>query len=275
VLDNEIEYRMLPDREYRRFGNRIAINEFGMRASSFSETKTSDDELRVLFIGDSIVYGGHHVDQAELATERIGDALKKAFPERTVIVGSAAASSWGVPNMLAYLERYGTFDADYAVLVLSNHDITDLPTFNPDTVPYATAAPVCALHDALRSLMRQGLDLPQSSQEARSVQREEVLGAFARLVGLLRADGIPVLLALHPTRAEAFDAPLGGLRTLEKEAASLGIGVVLLHPHFQRAQAQGVEPYSDSIHPNAAGMAVIAEAITDALLEEMGSPDRG
>jgi hypothetical protein len=128
--DGQMEYLLQPSKTYHRFHNMISVNRYGMRADEFPPIKSTADEFRVLVVGDSIVYAGVRIDQAEIDTEILGRDLQHDLG-RPVVVGNASAKSWGPPNELAYLQRYGTLDADVVILELSSHDYADAPTFVP------------------------------------------------------------------------------------------------------------------------------------------------
>jgi hypothetical protein len=128
--DAQMEYLMQPSKTYHRFHNRIAINRYGMRADDFPPMKSSANEFRVMIVGDSIVYGGVRIDQGQIDSEILKRDLQHDLG-RPVVVGNASAKSWGPPNELAYLKRYGTLDADVVILELSSHDYADAPTFVP------------------------------------------------------------------------------------------------------------------------------------------------
>src|SRR5580765_7907062 len=151
--DATMEYVLQPSRTYYRFHNRVSVNRYGMRADDFPPHKSSSEELRVLVVGDSIVYGGVRIDQAEIATENLKRSLQQEFG-RPVVIGNASATSWGPPNELAYLQRYGTLDADVVILVLSSHDYADAPTFTPVVgiaAQYPGKKPVLAVADLLKT----------------------------------------------------------------------------------------------------------------------------
>jgi hypothetical protein len=151
--DAALEYLLQPSKTYHRFHHRFSVNRYSMRADDFPPHKSSGNELRVLVIGDSVVYGGVRVDQDEVDTEILKRSLQRQL-ERPVVVGNAAAKSWGPPNELAYLERYGTLDADVVILELSSHDYADAPTFVPVvgiSADYPDRKPRLALADLFKT----------------------------------------------------------------------------------------------------------------------------
>jgi len=105
--------------------------------------------LRILFVGDSVINGGSQIDQSDLATTLLQDRLSRATGRR-VQVGNASAGGWGPPNEIAYLKRFGFFDADIVVYVWSSHNYCNVHhsqiAGGPD---FPTRAPVLALQEAI------------------------------------------------------------------------------------------------------------------------------
>jgi hypothetical protein len=130
MADPRIEYLFKPNQNCRRFGNTIRYNAWSMRSDDFPARKADPNEYRVMVFGDSVVNGGALTDQSKLATMILQERLR-ADLKRPVIVGNISAGSWGPPNMLAYAQKFGLFDADVVVVVLSSHDYADVPTFTP------------------------------------------------------------------------------------------------------------------------------------------------
>ncbi|PQV64995.1 hypothetical protein B1R32_1021 [Abditibacterium utsteinense] len=115
VADPQIEYMIKPG-VYHRFGNLVSFNRYSMRADEFPQHKVDKRELRVMVIGDSIVYGGAQLDQSQIAVSLLEKDLTAKL-HRPVTVGNISAGSWGPPNQLAYVKRFGLFDADAVVIV--------------------------------------------------------------------------------------------------------------------------------------------------------------
>src|SRR5262249_37809632 len=141
------EYRFVPSRTYHRFGNVIHYNQWSQRADDFPQHKSSPDELRVMMIGDSVINGGVLTDQAKTIPAQLQSRLRQALG-RPVIVGNASAGSWGPPNELAYVKKFGLFDADVVIFVFNNFDCVDAMTFTPTVgvrEDYPDHTPVSAL----------------------------------------------------------------------------------------------------------------------------------
>lgn len=153
--DGAMEYLLQPSKTYHRFHNRFSVNRYAMRADDFPPHKASENELRVLVVGDSIVYGGVRIDQADIDTEILKRDLQRHLG-RPVVVGNGSAKSWGPPNELAYLKRFGTLDADVVILELSSHDYGDAPTFIPVVAispDYPGQKPLLALGDLFETYL--------------------------------------------------------------------------------------------------------------------------
>jgi hypothetical protein len=279
MRDPAIEYLYQPARQYLRFGRRVEVNRWSMRSADFPLRKRDPAELRVLVIGDSVVHGGVQTDQAELATERLRAALA-ADLARPVVVGNVSAGSWGPPNMRAYIEWYGTFAADLAVVVVSSHDWEDVPTWAPLSADFPTQAPVLALEEVLGRYLPRfvapalgGAAAPPAplASDAGDPRVEAAVGAFRTLLAMLRADGVRVAVALHLERDESPDAPRPGHAVLAAAARESGVPVLPLGQAFAAARMDGSELYRDAIHPTAAGQAVIAAVLRDWVLRELAA----
>lgn len=144
VIDSKIEYLFAPNQDNYRFGKHIHYNSKSMRSS---EPPPNDDSetKRVLVLGDSVVNGGVLIDQRDLATEIVSQDLKGKY-----WIGNVSAGSWGPANIHAYLDRFGWFRADTAILIISTHDLRDLPEFRSgygDDFP--TEKPISALWEGI------------------------------------------------------------------------------------------------------------------------------
>lgn len=151
-LDPEVEYLYKPSRTYRYLHHTVAINSHSMRSAEFASRKTDPRELRVLVIGDSIVTGGGRIDQGELATERLRASLAEELG-RPVVVGNVACGSWGPPNQLAYVKKFGLFGADVVLIVLNSGDADDVPGLEALGAAWPQSTPVLALQEPLRRVL--------------------------------------------------------------------------------------------------------------------------
>ncbi len=216
--DEEIGYLLAPNQRTRRFGNRIAINEYSMRSPTIT-TDVPASTLRVLLLGDSVANGAWWTDQEQtisaLVTAQLELAVREAsgkvedaspwekgkgkrekeqssfsplplipkgarefpFPpspslenkeshqtlvERVEVL-NASANSWGPQNELAYLKRFGTFEARAVVLLLNTDDLfAAAPTKEPvgRDRNYPNRKPSSALAEVFNRYLLPKLPLP-------------------------------------------------------------------------------------------------------------------
>jgi hypothetical protein len=275
--DPQIEYLFKPNQDCKRFGNRIKYNQYSMRSDDVSVHKSKPHELRVLVIGDSVVNGGVLTDQSQLATSLLQKQLAEDL-KRPVFVGNISAGSWGPPNELAYLKRYGLFDADVVVIVLSSHDYVDVPTFEPLVgVHYAYPAhkPFLALWEGFERYLLPRLKggvpsnegLAPATGPAKPQDIETCMTAIREMIAMARAAGAKVIIAQHLERDEALASPFPGHAEIAQEARRDGVTPIELGTFFERARLRGEDPYrrGDHIHPNAVGQREIERALLPAI----------
>lgn len=259
--DRDLQYLFVPSRSYERFGNHIEYNEWSMRSGPMPQRKRVKSELRILVLGDSVINGGALTDQSELATELLASELNTAL-QRPVAVGNISAGSWGPENLLAYVERYGTFEADVALVVVSSHDSFDMID-GPRVLPRPRSGPLRGLRELLFDYAPRYLALFRASPEAppkppTEQQRRVAMSAFSQLIFRLAQEVASVAVVLHHEREE-LNAP--GLELLRETAREHRVGVIDLGPRFAQAVARGSAPYRDKIHPNALGQQLLADAL--------------
>ncbi len=283
VADPEIEYLFKPSATYHRFGNRIHYNAWSMRSDDFPKHKTDPRELRVLMVGDSVVNGTALTDEKDLATTLLRQRLAAKL-NRPVIVGNISAGSWGPPNQLAYLKRFGFFDADVVVFVFNHGDAIDLPTFQPvvGVLPgFPDRKPLTALQEAIFRYAPNFLpawlggrapaaEAPENASPERGFE-PECLDAFGAMVAMARSAGAKTIMAQHRAQAETQANPDPGTLAFRHKAEELGVVAVDMGPQFRAAQARGDNPYRDPIHPNVLGQRLIADALEEPILEAVAS----
>lgn len=271
MSDPKIEYLYKPSMTYHRFGNTIRFNAWSMRSEDFPMRRSEPRELRVMVLGDSVINGGAWTDQSELATELLKARLAESL-HRPVRVGNVSAGSWGPPNLLAYAERFGFFDADIVIIVLGSEDYGDAPTFQPLTAEQPTHAPICALQEAFQrylpayiDFVRRGASMskPEAAPVPSQQAIDESMHALGRLIERARDSGATVALALHSERQELMGGRKPGYAIIQAAARKRGVPVIEFGQAFRRSINENHEPYRDWVHPNAQGQRLIADALYD------------
>ncbi|MDP1627051.1 hypothetical protein [Parvibaculum sp.] len=248
ITDATIEYMFAPNQDVYRFGNHQIFNEFGMRSEGVPDKKP-ENEFRILAIGDSILNGGSLTDHEELATTLLSN--------NGVRVLNASAGSWGPQNMEAYIDKFGLFDSDLLVVVLSSHDAADVPTYKPlNQNTHPTKAPVLALAElATRYLPRYLPIFDADTSDEDPLENDKSDSRALEAVTALAKQPIPTCFILHPTRNEYQTGVRGAGYAAIRRAAD---GAKIIdESQFIRSDAY----YRDGIHLSADGQKALAEAI--------------
>lgn len=282
VADPEIEYLFKPG-EYHRFGNTIRINSRHMRSEELSDARSDPRELRILVMGDSVVNGGALTDQRDLATEILRTRLAAATG-RPVAVGNVSAGSWGPGNLLAYVKKFGLFDADMVFIVLNSDDVGDNPTGRPVVgvdPGFPDRPPPLALVEGFSRYLLPRLKASghpaagpapatAPAPENQAVSAEAAARSFhdlEALVGRIRERCPTVVIVLSPKRGEATGTDSPGRDAIRRFAADAGLPLLDLSAPFGDAIGRGEDPYrpGDPIHPNELGQRLIADALQPAV----------
>lgn len=107
-------YRPIPNQHLKRFGGTpIDINNLGLRADEDWDTTT---QSKILFLGDSVTYGGSYISNADLFSTVVGKELGN------VKTGNAGVNAWGVENIYGLVVEAGFQPADHYVTTLIEGD---------------------------------------------------------------------------------------------------------------------------------------------------------
>ena len=274
VAHPTIEYMFAPNQDVRRFGNRIYINNYGMRSESLQPQKDKN-EFRIMIFGDSVINGGNLIDQDDLALTKLSHELSILF-EKKIIVGNISANSWGPGNWLAFADEFGFFNADIIGVVLSSHDVNDIRKFlplNPNTHP--TQKPLLASVELVsRYLSRYLSRITRSQGESRldsdfevdnlNIHSQEALPELRLFLEMAQKQTSSIVIFQHWTRSEIEkdDYP-SGHKAIKDVCEEFGIRCVSLKPYFQSALEKGENLYRDDIHLTQKGQYHLYEALFD------------
>ena len=263
LRDPEIGYFLAPNRAYVRFGNTIKVNRYGFRSDDFAADSVRADD-HILLIGDSVIYGNHHLDQAETVAARLQAALRLRGSIGTPLVSSMATSSWSPVNQLAFYRRFGPFPARQVWVVLSSHDLSEPVNRSYDHLPYRTSAPIGALHDAALAAAERVRRLfsPPEDDAAGSLGLHSNEGAVRTLVELLRVHHAEVGLCFHVTAQEMLEEHEPAAQaTLARVARELGITLVETRDAYRAADRPSQRVFYDDIHLTAHGARTLADLL--------------
>lgn len=266
VLDSETEYELVRSVSYRRWGNLIEINAQGMRARDVPPA-LKPQERRLLLIGDSVIYGGHFLTQSETIAAQMESHLTQQS-DCQITVLPLAVSSWGPVNQAAFLSRDGTHGATGAAILVSAHDLYDVPQAGRNILPYRTTKPISALHDAITIIWERAFPPEQVERLSRAERRQKSLQALSKMHEQLRRSGIALTMIYHPTVGERDAGSSSARSGFQKWADEVGARFVDLGEW-----SIDLAGYRDNIHPNSKGAQRLAEILA-VELEEVFHPCR-
>lgn len=277
VAHPKMEYIPAPNQSVMRMGNRIEYNQYSMRSKPFEREK-AEGELRLMVLGDSVINGGIYEDQNDLATTLIANALQEKL-DKKIVVGNISAGSWGPPNLLAYVDEYGFFDADYVFVVLSSHDYYDVPTYRKlDPRYFPQEKPASAFSEVIfnyvpryfPALLRLiGEEIAQEPQKEKQFYRkvDESLGALRNLLIKAKEKERHVFALQHVEKDEiGLSEGYLGHDHFQPVCDELGVQLIRLAPVFESSLNAGKNAYRDHIHPNETGQKLIADQIIGVVL---------
>jgi lysophospholipase L1-like esterase len=273
--DPQIGYLLTPNQHTRRFGKQIAINSHSMRSPEFSLVRPQTT-LRILLIGDSIANGGWWTDQNETIAALLQQQLRgKIDPFDQIEVLNASANSWSPRNELAYLQRFGTFEAQVIVQVINTDDLFGISPYSlvvgrdPN---YPDRLPALAITEVLSRLSR-----PKPIPELEILWQEGGDRVGANLAAIEQVKTIAVqrkaqfLLVITPLLREIGEP---GSRDYEKTARQRladfaqqqHIPFIDFLPLFNAIEAPKTL-YRDSIHLNQSGNLQVVERLREKIEE--------
>ncbi|MBO3459065.1 SGNH/GDSL hydrolase family protein [Aetokthonos hydrillicola Thurmond2011] len=277
VADEYIGYLLAPNQRTRRFGNRIRINEYSMRGESIQET-CSPSTFRVLILGDSIANGGWWTDQANtissLMTQFLSVAMKGKFNQVEVL--NASANSWGPRNELAYLKRFGSFNAQVVILLINTDDLfatapTSLPVGRDRNYP--DKKPPLALAEFFTRYVAKPKPIPE--MKAVSDEKGDRVGlnldAISKIIALTHQANSEFLLVMTPLLREigepgSRDYEIKARQRLSEFAQIEQITYIDFLPVFHSTK-DVKNLYQDHIHMNLQGNQVVAEVISQCIVK--------
>ena len=271
ISDPEIGYLLAPSQKTRRFGNWIEINRYSMRNSDIT-LEPLKSTLRILLLGDSIVSGGWWTDQADILSVQIQQQL--TTDNSAVEVLNMSANSWGPPNQLAYLQKYGSFNAEIVVLVINTDDLfSKVP--NPLIVGgdrnYPDKRPPLALWEIFTRYLGSASAVPEPPQPPEYIQDPVGfnLDKIAKIQDRVLSKNAQFLLAMTPLLREIGES---GPRDYEVKARQRltalteeqNITFIDFLPLFN--QTPNPETlYRDHIHLSVSGNQIVSQKLSQQL----------
>jgi lysophospholipase L1-like esterase len=268
IADPEIGYKLAPNQKVRRYGKTIIVNNYSMRSEKIKEKKPRD-MVRILLIGDSIANGAWWTDQKETISSLLETKLNQQLSANIEVL-NASANSWGPRNQLAYLEKFGTFEAQMIILLLNTDDFFAIAPHSlvvGKDKHYPNRKPPLALIELLQILLPQP---PLAEMTLANQEKGDRVGfnltAIAKMQQISQENQAKLIILLSPLKRETEGVKkqheIKARQRLEDLVTSLEIPYLDLLPLF--AKIQPSDPlYRDHIHLNQKGN----ELLTDNLVK--------
>lgn len=285
----DIGYLLQADQDLTRFTNRVRINGYHQRSDDV-RIADSSRVARVLFLGDSITWGGVLTDQQNTYPELLEDRLgpRCEVPVETL---NASAGSWGIGNLRAYAEEFGFFGSDLVVVQIGQGDLTQ-PTSDSSSVGSRSMPrqnPPLALMELVQRYLWPRLRSRASRWFSEDVRRatpsviyqasifqskrsqfQKNMNHLRALVEAVQQKGVPVYVLYVPRRGSVLPggAPLSPLYDRFRGWIDRhNIPIVDLQVRWE-GDPNVKSYYRDYIHPNERGNQAIAEAISQVVEAE-------
>ena len=266
IADREIGYLLAPNQKLRRFGKTIATNQYSMRSKEI-EPKPSE-HTRILLLGDSVVNGSWWTDQSETLDRLLVERLPDNSAVETL---NASANSWSPRNELAYLQRFGLFDADVLILVINTDDLlaTQPTSIAVGTPSYPDRPPALALVELYQLFIASPPAIPELDRIPVPERLEQNLAAVAEIEAIVQASNTKFVLVLTPLLREFESGSTAKELAARKALQELVTAENITYINLLQDWADFPQPeflYRDRIHPSPQGNNKIIEAIVEHLI---------
>jgi len=270
-------YALRPSQRAERLrGAVVTIDDAGLRGTR-PWSRPADRKL--LFVGDSITYGGSYIDDAALFSERACDRLRERSA-LAVVCGNAGINAYGVDNMAARLRYGGYDDADVIVVTVNPGDalrgmarLRSFPYFaKPPPAPLAATVELVDFGlDRLRLIWRfAGAPAPTGGVPPLRVAGDSLDRLFT-VLRARRAAGARIILVYSPAR---FELKAGGetplTRLVSDRLRDAGFAFVDMRGPLAGGDLDAL--YYDGVHLEVAGHALYGRVIGDAIAEVLAAP---
>jgi lysophospholipase L1-like esterase len=256
LADPRFGYLMQPNQSVSTRGHRFRINNLGLRGDNLGPKV--GPELRVLFVGDSVTYGGGGVADPDLFVTRIADRVSRDV-RRPVIAINASAPGWGIQNMSGFITAVGLLQADAVVWVVPSADfrrqMTTLSDFGfPESRPRSRTAYLASTWlRAARKRVKSRRPLPRADMTS------ENLAVFDAALAAVRAAAVPSIVVVLP-RESGYGQLRPQVARFKAVAEAHGATFCDLEACFLRTPRDSAL-FHDAVHLAREGHRVFAEAV--------------
>jgi lysophospholipase L1-like esterase len=272
-------YRLKANQSIKPWGNMsflygagVTTNNLGLRAANEWDLNQTG---KILFLGDSVTYGGQYIADAQLFSSVAGSRLQEYQ------VGNGGNNAWGVENIAGFIVDYGFSHAEVIVTCVIEGDFYRGIT-RASSMPLWTKRPRFALQDLLMHYVWKANESRYNSTIDLVIQDESHLDrivdrAAKRLKDLdnyLKQHQVRHFLFILPTRAEMVDGETPdsrvsqALKRYELDADYLLPELLILEPDIEKRR----EWFRDEVHLEPPGHKaygiLIGDFLANALLDK-------
>jgi hypothetical protein len=254
------------------YAARLTTNNLGLRAAADWDSSPAG---KILFLGDSVTYGGQYVGDAQLFSSIAGSRLPGWQ------VGNGGINAWGVGNIVGLLRDYEFLPAEVVAICVIEGDFYR-GTTRASSLPLWTKQPRFALQDLLMHFVWRVNRSRYEDTTGTVVQDEEhldrIVARAARrlkdLDDLLKQHQVRSFLFILPTREQIADGEPVDPR-VDQALKHYGIKAEYLLPDLLKLEpdkAKRREWFHDDVHLEPAGHqaygTLIGEALARALADQ-------
>lgn len=271
-------YRVRPQQDIQRFGNRIHYDSLGLRSDGVAASPAAG-VVRVLCLGDSLTNGGAIMDQADTYPHFLQQRLRTGKQKAEVL--NASAPGWAIANEAGWLRANGTFGAQVILLAIGTSDLfqdeagAEIVDHHPS---FPSQAPPLALEEiwsryVIPRLMGESFADPGAGEIAgspltpgKAVEQVLSIADYARQNG-----AVPMVLYVEQPGSLESPAPefLEAKRLLFATLDQHRIRYVNTRQIVEHSG--GASLFRDGLHPNASGNRILAQAAVDLVAAEIAT----
>jgi hypothetical protein len=283
--DADCGYRLQPNQKLATARGAVSINNYSMRYPRDITPEKPAGVFRIFMIGDSTLFAGEYVTDEQTYALRVERHLNEKFGTngRRIEVLPMGINGWGPYHALGYVKRFGTFNADLAIIAMSAANC-DRPLTLLDGTRYPVVKPRLAWEAVFskyfwewnRKIATGGTgdyvpDIPESYRHA-----EKGEDVFVELAATMLKTSPEVMQQAIPQMTYGMNALAGTIETLPNGAACAlpyiehltprlaALGVTMDYPAklFVGKGTQS-ELFHDNAHLEKKGHVIFAEYLAD------------
>ena len=272
IADRDIGYLLAPNQKLRRGGNLIEINQYSMRDRNIKPQKQQGTK-RIFLLGDSVVNGSWWTAQSDILANLLAKKLQAGNSKESLEVFNASTNSWGPRNELAYIKRYGLFEADTLILVINTEDLFSTKATSAvvgKSYSYPSKPPALALIELYQLYIAPPRQIPELEKLRAQTQAnlKANLEAVKEIKAIAEQSGTEFILVLTPLLKEFKEGSTAEEQQARDSLQKLVTQDNINYLDFLQIWSDFPQPeflYRDRIHPSPQGNTKIIEQLSSVI----------